>query len=60
MVIPGHPFMKYCIDKLPENINTYQYFGKHLHVMNSTGPSFVTNRLNEYGKIKNIKLKITL
>ena len=52
MVIPNHPFFKYCIDHLSENINNYQYFGKHLHVMYSTGPSFLTSMINDYGKIK--------
>jgi mannosyltransferase OCH1-like enzyme len=53
MVIPNHPFFKYCIDELPNNIHNYQYFGKHLHVMYSTGPSFLTNMLNNYGEIYN-------
>ena len=54
MVLPNHPFIKYCIDHLGEKINKYQYFGKHLHVMFSTGPAFLTNMLNNYGKIKNL------
>ena len=53
MVVPNHPFFKYCIDHLSENINNFQYFGKHLHVMYSTGPSFLNNMINVYGKIKN-------
>lgn len=52
MVIPNHDFFKYCIGHLSENINNYQYFGKHLHVMYSTGPAFLTNMVNDYGKIK--------
>jgi mannosyltransferase OCH1-like enzyme len=52
MVIPNHPFFKYCIDHLSNNINNYKYFGKHLHVMYSTGPAFLTNMVNDYGKIK--------
>lgn len=52
MVIPNHPFFKYCIEHLSENINNYQYLGKHLHVMYSTGPAFLTNMVNDYGKIK--------
>lgn len=52
MVIPNHHFFKYCIEHLSENINNYQYFGKHLHVMYSTGPAFLTNMVNDYGKIK--------
>ena len=53
MCIPENPFIKYCIDNLCRNINKYQYFGKHLHVMNSTGPSFLTNMVKQYGKIEN-------
>jgi mannosyltransferase OCH1-like enzyme len=52
MGVPNHFFFKYCIDHLSENINNYQYFGKHLHVMYSTGPAFLTNMINDYGKIK--------
>ena len=53
MVIPNHPFFKFCIDKLPDYIDSFQYFGKHLHVMNSTGPLFLTKMVNNYGKIPN-------
>ena len=52
MVKPNHPFIKYCIDMLPEYINSYSYFGKHLHVMNSTGPVFLTNMINKYDLTK--------
>ena len=52
MIIPNHPFFKYCIDNLSKNVNKYQYFGKHLHVMYSTGPSFLTIMINNYGNIK--------
>lgn len=56
MVTPNHPFIKFCIDNLPLYVNSYYYFGKHLHVMNSTGPNFLKNMLNKYGtdNIKNI------
>ena len=50
MVIPNHPFIKFCIDNLPKYVNSYYYFGKHLHVMNSTGPSFLTNMIKKYGE----------
>jgi len=53
MIIPEHPFFKYCIDQLPNYSNSYSYFGKHLHIMNSTGPIFLTNMIYNYGKIKN-------
>lgn len=54
MIVPQHPFFKYCMDQLPNYLNSYSYFGKHLHVMNSTGPMFLTNMINNYGKIKNM------
>ena len=54
MVTPNHPFIKFCIDNLPLYVNSYYYFGKHLHVMNSTGPSFLTNMVKKYGE-KNMK-----
>ena len=50
MVIPNHPFIKFCIDNLPDYVNSYKYFGKHLHVMNSTGPRFLTNMVKQYGE----------
>jgi mannosyltransferase OCH1-like enzyme len=53
MVVPNHPFFKYCIDNLADYKDNFQYFGKHLHVMNSTGPLFLTNLVNHYGKIPN-------
>ena len=54
MCIPNHPFFKYCIKELPNNINNYSKYGKHLHVMSSTGPLFLTNMINNYGYIHNI------
>lgn len=54
MVTPNNPFIKFCIDNLPNYVNSYYYFGKHLHVINSTGPEFLTNMIKKYGK-KNIK-----
>ena len=56
MVIPGHPFFKHCITNLSNNINSYQYFGKHLHVMNSAGPLFLNKMINEYGEINNMRI----
>jgi mannosyltransferase OCH1-like enzyme len=53
MVIPNHPFFKFCIDKLPEYTDSFQYFGKHLYVMNSTGPLFLTKMVHDYGTIPN-------
>jgi mannosyltransferase OCH1-like enzyme len=54
MVIPNHPFIKFCIDNLPNYVNSFYYFGKHIHVMNSTGPVFLTKMVDKYGE-KNIK-----
>ena len=54
MVIPNHPFIKFCIDNLPNYVNSFYYFGKHLYVMNSTGPVFLTKMVDKYGE-KNIK-----
>jgi mannosyltransferase OCH1-like enzyme len=54
MVIPNHPFIKFCVDNLPNYVNSYYYFGKHWHVMNSTGSHFLTNMVKKYGE-KNIE-----
>lgn len=54
MVIPNHPFIKFCIDNLPHYVNSFYYFGKHFHVMNSTGPIFLTKMVKKYEE-KNIK-----
>jgi mannosyltransferase OCH1-like enzyme len=54
MIVPKHPFIKFCIDNLPSYVDAYSYAGKHLHVYNSTGPSFLTNMIHKY-KIENIK-----
>ena len=54
IVIPKHPFIKYCIDNLAEYQNSWSLFGKHLHVMNSTGPIFLSKMINNYG-LHNIK-----
>lgn len=55
MAKPKHPFLKFCVDNLKNYVDSYSYFGKHIHVMNSTGPLFLTNRLNDYNdKILNM------
>ena len=54
MTKPKNPFFKFCIDNLPNYIDSYSFFGKHLHVYNSTGPSFLTNMIEKYN-LKNIK-----
>ena len=46
--IPSHPFIQYCINKLPEYKDSYSFFGKHVHVMNSTGPYFLKKMVEHY------------
>ena len=46
---PKHPFIKYCIDRLPDYKHSY-FFGKHIHVMNSTGPLFIQSMVKRYGE----------
>ena len=43
MAIPQHPFIKFAINNLPLNINKFNFLGKHIHVMNSTGPSYLNH-----------------
>jgi mannosyltransferase OCH1-like enzyme len=50
----GHPFLEFCIDNLDENKQSNHLFGKHLHVMNSTGPMFLSKMIKEYGDIDNV------
>ncbi len=54
MTIPKNSFIKFCIDNLPNYVNSFYYFGKHWHIMNSTGSHFLTNMIKRYGE-KNIK-----
>jgi len=49
MVVPHHPFIKFCIDNLPLYVNSYKILGKHIHIMNSTGPLFLTKMIKKYG-----------
>ena len=48
MCVPQHPFMRYCIDHLTTYKDSFSYFGKHMHIMNSTGPMFTTKMLSQY------------
>lgn len=48
MSIPNHPFMKYTIDHLALYQNSYSSFGKHWHVMNSTGPMYLKKMVDMY------------
>ena len=54
MSTPNNPFMKFCIDNLPDYKDSFKYFGNHFHIMNSTGPIFLTKMINKYG-LENIK-----
>ena len=46
---PKNPFMKYLIDNLEKYKDSYSIFGKHFHIMNSTGPFFINSMAKEYG-----------
>ena len=48
MSIPNHPFMKYVIDHLVLYQDSYASFGKHWHVMNSTGPMYLKKMVYTY------------
>jgi mannosyltransferase OCH1-like enzyme len=47
-------FLKFCVDNLQKYKNSHSKFGKHLHVMNSTGPSFMSNMIEQYGELDNV------
>lgn len=49
---PNNPFIGYCIEQLPKYVDSFSYFGKHLHVMFSTGPLFLTKMISQYGENK--------
>jgi mannosyltransferase OCH1-like enzyme len=46
----GNPFMLQCMHALHSYKDQYRMLGKHVHVMNSTGPLFLTNQLQKYRK----------
>jgi len=48
MATRKNPFIKYCIDHLIEYKDSFSFFGKHLHIMQSTGPFFINSMANEY------------
>jgi hypothetical protein len=43
-----------------EHLETYKksnaMFGKHMHVMNSAGPVFLTRMVKKYGTIENVRI----
>jgi mannosyltransferase OCH1-like enzyme len=54
MVMPQHPFMKFCIEQLPHYAQSFVFLGKHNHIYNSTGPLFLTKIIAKYKNIQNI------
>lgn len=48
MCTKNNSFMLQCINALEKHKTRFKYFGKHIHVMNSTGSLFITNQLNSY------------
>ena len=52
--VPKNMFMLYCIQNLKDYKNHYNRFGKHLHVMTSTGPLFLTSMLHSYPNGHNV------
>ena len=48
MVKPNHPFIKYCIEQLPNYNKSLSLLGKHMHIMHSTGPMFLTKMIKKY------------
>jgi len=53
MCSPENSFIKFCIEQLPEYKQSFVYLGKHNHIMNSTGPWFLTKIMKKYNE-KNI------
>jgi mannosyltransferase OCH1-like enzyme len=54
MSTKGHDFMNSCIVKLPDERKSWSRYGKHIHVMNSTGPLYLTRCVHDYGNIPNL------
>lgn len=53
MVIPKHPFIRFCIEELPKyKDHSFSWFGNASHVFHSTGPLFLKQMVHEYGKNK--------
>jgi mannosyltransferase OCH1-like enzyme len=49
MAEPKHPLMRLAVRNLPAFKDEARYLGKHLHVMSSTGPYFLSTMLAAYG-----------
>ena len=54
MAAPHHLFLSYCIEQLPMYERSFVYFGKHNHIMHSTGPLFLTKMLSNLKKNQNV------
>lgn len=54
MCAPENPFVKFCIEQLPNYVQSFIYLGKHNHIMNSTGPWFLTKMIAKYKNIPNM------
>lgn len=54
MVEPGNKFIKFCIDNLKDNRNSLWFLGKHMHIMSSTGPFYLSKMVNKF-KLSNMK-----
>ena len=48
--IKQHPFMEHSIRHLIDYKNKSIYTGKHNHVINSTGPNFLTSMFHQYSR----------
>lgn len=48
MSSPGNEFMHQCMSSLKHYQHSYNWLGKHMHVMCSTGPIFVSNQHKRY------------
>jgi inositol phosphorylceramide mannosyltransferase catalytic subunit len=44
----SHPFINFCINNLQKYSKIPLHFGKHMHVMYSTGPQFLSKNIKKY------------
>jgi mannosyltransferase OCH1-like enzyme len=51
---PNNKFIKFCIDNLNNYRDSLWFLGKHMHIMSSTGPIYLSNIIHKYG-LNNIK-----
>lgn len=48
MSSPGNAFMRQCMSSLKLYKHSYHWLGKHMHVMSSTGPLFISKQYKRY------------